>query len=350
MKLLASSMVEKVGSFLHAGYISAHPRRLYSEAYPSETKYVELKSLNLNDALRLEGVGGGDDSASVVSGFSHLGPDVRLYVIGALAAVGVLLALWLLKNRPQRIFEYVGLTMMMCCGLFAFSNCGTRGTGPPRSESRQIQSEQRAPLPTSIPWQDLSLRKYEDPAAATVAIMKGIIVPALSNTRQWAEALENIQDEVGLPTDSPTEGMKYAIDSYGLDGWGREFRLSKERSVTREVTSAGPDGRFDSEDDISVRVRLTTNGVWGFHRNAFYLVEKDSVLRVFFHVWKSDMAITTNADASRALTGTDLFDFFTSAELPEEAWSMARDAYETYAARGHSDTVILQYWDKRRDS
>ena len=183
MKLIAASIIEKVDTFLHAGYISAYPRPLYAEAYPvgsgGDVSAAEIvHQLDLTEALRLEGEslaaavpGGGTDTA--LASLGNLGSSEML-IIGALAMTGVLALVYLLKDRFQ--WRALGVAQA-ACALFAMvvllPHC----------------DEEVQPLPTDPPWEGVTLQAYANPQDATVAILHGLIVPAVANVGQGVEIL-----------------------------------------------------------------------------------------------------------------------------------------------------------------
>jgi len=89
-----------------------------------------------------------------------------------------------------------------------------------------------------------------------------------------AMSMAAIQDHVALPVLDPTEGQEYALQAYGWDGWARSFDFAPD-NMEYVVTSAGPDGDLDTDDDISATfVRQDTLG----HAGTYYLARRDGTL------------------------------------------------------------------------
>lgn len=65
-------------------------------------------------------------------------------------------------------------------------------------------------------------------------------------------SLAEIYFEVAFPVlpSQYTPGMAYAVRTYGRDGWGREFAFESLVMERYRVTSAGPDGKFGTVDDL----------------------------------------------------------------------------------------------------
>lgn len=348
MKLIAASIIEKVDTFLHAGYISAYPRPLQAEAYPvgdgGDIPAAEIvHQLDLTEALRLEESvaaavpGGGTDTA--LASLGNLGSS-EMMIIGALAMTGVLALVYLLKDR----FEWRTLGFAQAaCALFAMlvllPHC----------------DEESRPLPDDPPWAGVTLRDYANPQDATVAILHGIIVPAVANVGQGVEILPNVQNEVGLPTTALTEGMEYALLTYGIDGWGKEFRLARSPFSDEDghdfwnytVTSAGPDGVFDSGDDIAANFAQANNQDWGWHRNAFYLVKNGDDVQVAFHRWNNKMFEYRNEDQALELTGDGLLDLFIRADFwsGDQIVTIINEAFDEEADGLDYNPIVLQVFD-----
>jgi hypothetical protein len=129
-----------------------------------------------------------------------------------------------------------------------------------KSKTRGFWSDRE--LHFQKPWESITPVRYSNPELATVVLMHGIIGHALYYINEDVSSLAQLQLTVGIPgVEEYTPGMKYALAYYGLDGWGREFRMSTGsiaehkgyrypagRRVTLE--SAGADGRFGTADDF----------------------------------------------------------------------------------------------------
>lgn len=211
------------------------------------------------------------------------------------------------------------------CAIFIFATCGT----------------DLEPLPETIPWEGAELRDYENPELATLVLIHGIITPAIVNVGQPIANLANIQNEVGLPTQELTEGEAYAVQNYGLDGWGREMELTV-LSGSYIVTSAGPDGELETADDIEVTVTQTNNSEFDYERSAFFLRRVDGDLHVFFHRWNGDLFEYNHRDEANVLTGSTLFDFWQESELEDSKFEQALAAYDAIDQEVEHEPLVLQ--------
>jgi len=173
-------------------------------------------------------------------------------------------------------------------------------------------------------------------------LLHGIIADGIQNVGQPIDMLENIQNEVGLPVSKLTKGQAYALKTYGIDGWGKKFRLS-EAGGKYTVESAGADGAFDTSDDLKVSVTQSADDSWDSARKNFF-VRKDSggSVVVLFHRWTGEHFLYKNQGKARTLTGGDLFDLFTSTDLEAKQKKTAEDAYKKAAAGASHEPMVLQ--------
>ncbi len=336
MRILASALVDTVDQFLHAGYISAYPRTLY----PDMMLYGDGPTLQLDmvQALQLQGetaaatIGGGGQLAAVAA---STGSPTLVAAAGAAAvgAVGVALLQRQLKLRPR-----VALAVGAMAGLLTVGNISC-GEAEPGVDEKALPA----------PWEGVELEQFADPEAATQAILYGIVADGLANIDFEADALEHIQLEVGLPTTDPSDGMTHALETYGYDGWRNALRMDKELLTTGDlaryiVTSAGPDGDFDTEDDLSIRIEPSSDGSWDENRWATFLRQDDGgELVMLFHRWRGEHFEYLHQDEARALTGTDLFDLFQAADL--DHWIDGLEAAYDAAADGvDHDPILLQVY------
>ncbi|MCP4677306.1 MAG: hypothetical protein GY854_17690 [Deltaproteobacteria bacterium] len=350
MKLIAANMVDKVDSFLHAGYISAYPRPLESYGYPlgseeAGSNVQVLYHMDLAEALRLEGetlaagsqTGGSETALAAIMDMATL--DQLL--MGALACTAFIILFYLVVERLDRFSKkLVPVFLSVCILVLVMPHC----------DNMKNESE---PLPTDPPWQDLQKRSYANPDDATIALLHGVIIPAVANIGQKVDVLANIQNEVGLPTRHLTEGQAYALSTYGIDGFGKEFRFTRNalKDVDEKpysgytVSSAGADGMFDTGDDIVKHFEQTINETWGWHRNAFYLGKSGDDVVVLFHRWNGDMFEYNNESLAEQLTGSSLFDLFEVQNLDESRLAAVNKAYYDIADPLEYDPLILQVFD-----
>jgi hypothetical protein len=335
MQILAASVDmpaaagKAADAFLHAGYISAYPRPLWSHAYGNGTTVVQL---DMVDALRLKGetiaaaVTGGDGTLAAAATANWEWAGTLAVAAGFFGFVGLLYLLqerFTILKQGWRVAAVAGLALAS----FALTTCF------------------EDPLPSKPPWEETQLQEYENPEMATKAILYGIVADGVQNVGESISSLANIQNEVGLPTATPTEGMAYALSTYGIDGWGREFRLEKETGAY-DVRSAGPDGEFDNADDLGIKVSQCDDESWDQERLAWFLRRDGDKLNVFFHRWSGGhFEYNNEADAVEA-TGSKLFDLFTQDQLgdadDESRLTAATAAFDGFAAAGDHEPIVLQ--------
>lgn len=344
MQLIGASLVETVDSFLHAGYISAYPRPLEPDAYPpgsgEGTSAVLNVQLDLVEALRLGAPAtdtgdGVDTSAAVIFG----GGGGTELLLGALTLTGIAFLVYLMRRQlgeRRTALAPACSTMALLLLMSAGIHCG---------DNEQVS------LPTEAPWQGITPQDYAHPDQATLAILHGIIGPALANIGTNVETLANLRDEVALPSGDPSEGEAYALTAYGIDGFGNEFDLEiHEKADVDEqpyrgytVTSAGPDGVFDTDDDIFADFDQTINDGWGWTpQYAYYLVETDGQVDLLFHRWNHEMFEFQEEERASALTDSDKFDVMSQERLRAEQIAAMTEAYESEAAEADHAPVVLQ--------
>jgi hypothetical protein len=199
-------------------------------------------------------------------------------------------------------------------------------------------------LPTEVPWKNAEVQQYKNPAMATQGLLHGIIADGIINVGSPIAELANIQAEVGLPTNSPTAGQAYALKTFGLDGWGQEFRLTKQADGKYEVRSGGADGTFDNADDLSIEVNQTSNSDWDSDRYAFFVRKVGGKTNLFYHRWSGDHFEYHNEELAQTATGTKLFDLFTQETLeqrPEQWLAPVEACYNEFAATQEPLVMIL---------
>lgn len=344
MKILASALVDAVRTYLHAGYVSGAPRPIDPhEVYSPETVGEVSMQLDMVEALRLQGEaaaaaampdGGATIATAAASG--------SLSMLGAAAAATAGAAGFALLHRRLGLRPRMAMAAGALAGLITAGQLSCIG---PEDDFDQEAYEKSLPAP----WEDVELRAYADPEAATNAILNAIVCSGLKGVDFPVHELRHIQLEVGLPTDNPTEGMAYALQTYGYDGWGREldFRVdvSESSGITYRlyyVTSAGPDGELRTEDDISIdneANREETPGQRGC--GTFLRRDADGSLVSLFHRVRGEYFVYNHADEAEALTGDDLFDMFTEADL--SPWlDTLEEQYDTVAAEVDHDPLLFQ--------
>ncbi|MBI5544431.1 MAG: hypothetical protein HY901_11105 [Deltaproteobacteria bacterium] len=322
MQIFAASAARAAETFLHAGYVSAYPREMY--LHPSGEPKLALE---LTEALRLKGetlasswtAGDGAGGAASLGGG---GPWMPV-LLAAAALVSGLVVWLLLRDRVSASGRRWAAAIAGAGSLVAGLACGPG-------------------LPTVPPWQGVAVREYADPQQATVMLLNGLVADGIINVRQPIDSLANIQGEVGLPKKALTEGEAYALQTYGLDGWGREMKLVivEGEEVAYTVKSAGADGIFDSADDLAITVQQADEESWDSRRWAFFLRKgEQQTPTILFHRWGGELFRYSNRARAEALTGSSLFD-----ALRDEWSSEQRDAlkarYETAAAAVGYEPVL----------
>ncbi|MBT3224606.1 MAG: hypothetical protein HN348_36525, partial [Proteobacteria bacterium] len=280
MEVIGSAVTEATQNYLHAGYISAYPRSLGHYNFGEPTLQFDVAQ-----ALQLKGEALASLSTWGDSWFASIaGTGDMSLLLGGTAAFFAALGLASLRPRKQSM---AALSIAALLGLGAGA-CKTKVSEPP-------------------PWEAAALEEYQHPEDATKVLLYGLIADGLASGEGRVDALADIQHEVGFPTTKPTRGMSYALSSYGIDGWGKEFRF-KSHGESFEVTSAGADGRFDTPDDLSLAVRRATNSDWEQQRWAFYLDNSSEDPQLFFHRFSGKHFQYGHHDEAVVATGTELFD------------------------------------------
>ncbi|MDX9999889.1 MAG: hypothetical protein RBU30_01200 [Polyangia bacterium] len=335
MQILGASLANTLQGFLHPGYISAYPRTFEPQmGYPIEYTDPTLQ-LDLVQALRLQSdalAGSADVGTPMTTAMAGYG-SLGAMAMGVLVLFAGFAVLALLRSRerarggPRRWASPLVPFMPLVAAAGFVLTCGP------------------APLPTTVPWKDVQLRSYEDPEAATLAIMHGIIADGLINAGQRVSILPNIQNEVALPTTEPTEGMLYALQTYGIDGWGREFRLTLADSIYT-VISAGPDGQFSTSDDLRMRVRQAFNDSWDNLRHGFFLRESNGERVLLIHRFPGDHFRYAHRTEAEALTGDKYFDVALTSEMtPAQETKLEAAWTEDASGVGHEPIILQVFGD-----
>ena len=263
MQIFGQSLRNLADAYLHAGYCSAPPApNEFVQGYPtlhsaSDTGYA----VSLDEAFRLVDTA---DAAAAIGG----GPDVAA-VVGSMGIAAVLAgALWLRLpawgvTRWRRWAPAAVAGLVVLCAWWSFPGCDPASEGP-------------AP-----PWEGVEIREYADPWAALNATAHALVADGAmayyidTGSDDGDLDLVAIQDHVQLPLSDPTEGQEYALVTYGLDAWGHEMELVRGEHGS-SLTSAGPDGTWDTGDDLSLPLDITDR--WMFDHWAYYLVRRDDTL------------------------------------------------------------------------
>jgi hypothetical protein len=306
--------------------------------------------LDMVQALQLQGEAAAalpDGGATVATALASGSPSLLAAAAAATAgAAGFAFLHRRLGLRPRMAMAAGALAGLLTAGHLGCIDQGDSGDQGGTGDDSDEQAEYEKSLPA--PWRDVERRAYADPEAATQAILHGIIADGIGGVNFRVEELRHIQLEVGLPTDNPSEGMAYALKTYGYDGWGRDFRLTYGEdewgTYMYTVTSAGADGSFDTEDDIAIEVGESTNESWDLWRWAFFLRrDRDGSLVSLFHRFRGEHFEYLHQAEAQALTDAEVFDLFDQGDL--EQW---RDTFESQldaaAADVDHDPILLQVY------
>lgn len=333
MEILGASLTSAADTFLHSGYISAYPRALRPEQVFPDTYTSSVTQVDVTEALRLSGeplvgaAGGSELGSGAVAVAGLEGWPTVLLVAGGffLALALVYLVRERLASRWWRLASVSSVAAVLLL-IFFFTS-----TWPN--------------LPDSVPWKDVALQEYANPRQATQVLLDGIIADAIINVGQPIHSLANVQNEVGLPVKSLTKGQAYALRTYGIDGWGRAFRLSGPDSGKYRVTSAGEDGRFGTADDLSIAVQQCSNESWDQLRHAFFIRKVGDEHALFFHRWTGKHFRYHDREWAQKLTGGALFDVISSDYSAGEGSKVALESRYEEVAEGldHEPLVLLVF-------
>lgn len=346
MKILASSVASVGDRFLHIGYVSAYARPVRPHNLPYGNSSWEggdgreiaspILTLDVRESLRLKD----ESTAAAITQPVRWQPDgftvVRYEAIRysfPIVGVAVCLACVALFYRLRKVRPAFGqLLAALALTALGLASLGMAVRGV--REFSNFPSPSLPPPSVRAPWQDFQPLAYADPEKATLALLHCVVADALRSTGP-VEDLAQLQNEVGLPTAELTPGMRYALKTYGLDGWGRPFRMTSKgipssflwrltfdrgkltqypedpimgRRACYLLASAGADGQFDTPDDITVSVEAPTERRWDSRRYVFFLTKDKDQYVLLFHRWAGRLFKYGNAEQAQRLTGGLIFD------------------------------------------
>jgi hypothetical protein len=330
MQIIASSGGSVLSFFAHAGYVSAYPRALEEYTLPSEPAD---RVIDVAEALRLkvEALGSLVPQSGIVES-----PGFWAWAASGVVALGMLvLALMALRKVPhlQVMWRRARGSTALLAGVSLFAvTLVTRAWGVGETE----------------PWEKVQLRSYVHPERATWVILHGLVGPALENKSGKVSRLAELRDRIGLPAAKLTEGQAYAVSTYGLDGWGREFRLKVYEKWGRSsyrVTSSGKDGRFGSADDLTFWARQLDDGNWdrSRYRRMLFMRRQGRKAYLLFHRWWGKLFRFKNQRLAEKLTATELFDVWRVSKIRREK---VRDLYRQTARRLRRDKLYMLRYRK----
>ena len=370
MKILASSIVDTTQAFLHSGYVSGYPRPVYSGQYPGTypEQHVAALKLDVVESLRLQGeqlagavTGSTDPTVAVAAAAGN--PQWVSLLVGSACFAGIVALGYLIGDRLRAgwtsrvpaLAAVAAAAIVAACSGDASVDTNPGGAGAPSTEPT---TEPTTPdsLPTEAPWEGVERREYANPEPATQVLLHGIIADAIINLGQPIESLANIQNEVGLPAAALTAGEAYALQTYGIDGWGNAFRLvlapvdpypGYGPRELYQVTSAGEDGVFDTADDLSIAVAQTTDSDFERHRYAWFLSEHAGQNYVIFHRWSGNLFEYSHQALALQVTGSELFDLFTMEDYGDESRTAIESAYQEMAAAVDHSPLVLEVYENQ---
>ncbi len=350
MKIIAASSVTDNNVFLHAGYMSAYPRSCESFLYPGgHYPYLDVNdvvNVDVAEALRLKGevlasTSQSIEAGSIVNAFLALGHWPML-LFGTTVFFAML---WLfypfqqyLQNQASKFSKQASaFVLLLLISLFAVTCGGGYAQAPWEAE-------------------DFERKEYEDPEAATKIIIHALAVPAVVNGDLRDFNLASVQDWVGLPVTNLTEGMSYAIKTYGLDGWGNELVVEEYTASIHNadyqrfrVISAGIDGKFGSDDDIvAAYLQQSTNEDFDKDRAPYYIRKDQDDFVVLFPSYDGDHFQFRNGVLATELTGDTLFDCFIDDNLEEGQIEYLKSVYNEVAAEKEYEPLVAQIFEVYR--
>jgi hypothetical protein len=313
MQLLAGSLNVEVDQYLHAGYLSASPRS-FDHMGSHELAGTQAKLIDVKSALELKSIGtstGQPDQQAASQTAYRISPPGPASMVSDGLVLGILFFFFafLISVYYRRIRKLerpgwrpwllaVPLLMLVFLAVVVYR-------AVPGYEAQQLNS-----LPP--PWADTPIKEYQDPEAATHAILHGLVVNALPGCAFEVKNLAAIQYEVAFPlrAEQHTPGMVYARRSYGRDGWGREFQIQPLAAGRYRVASAGADGVHDTKDDIFVQTPAKDRDNWEQLINGVYVRRVKGEYICFVHRVKHGKFYKAHARKAQRITGTDQFDVF----------------------------------------
>ncbi len=308
MELVAGSLNVDVDEYLHAGYLSAYPRT-FKDMGAHNLQHAKTNLIDVKSALRLESTG----RQATPQATAEVSVRPTALAPASMASDGFLLAtLFLffayligLYYRRIRKMEKPGwrpwLLAVMPLLIVVVASCAYQV-----HEEHQLNS-----LPP--PWTDVAVRDYEDPEAATQAILHGLVANSLPGSPVNVRQLAAIQHEVAfpVPAEQYTPGMSYAQKTYGRDGWGREFKFDPLAGGRYRIASAGADGSHGTSDDIVLVTPKKDADNWEQLVNGVYVRRAHGDdYTCFIHRVTHGKFRWMDSGTARNLTGTKLFDMF----------------------------------------
>jgi len=310
MQILAGSLNVDVPGLLHAGYISACPRTFVGHGSPHRfAAATTAKVIDVPAALALKESGkSGEQIVRPATAQATVSAGPFRPASGVFPAAGLAIAFFFfaylfgLYFRRTLKTNWLGwIPWALALGSVVLITLVVN-----LAESARTAYLNHAPPP----WRDVAVKEYQDPETATEAILHGLIVNGLAGCSFVVKGLPAIQNEVAfpLPVEDYTPGMAYAQKTYGLDGWGREFKFESLGSGYF-ITSAGADGVFGTADDIIVETPGPATS-WEGRISSLYIRPAEAQPICLLHRVDDRLYRAVDEAGARRLTGNDLFDTF----------------------------------------
>jgi hypothetical protein len=194
MKILAGSITELADTFLHFGYGSASPR-YFGDSWLNDKEPVV--TLDMVEALRLKGEVLGAALPTGSGGEAAVGASVSMpvttIVVGLVCAAAGVASVYLAHRRRRD--RWGPAPPILAGALSFFFAVGLLGGGARDAEAG------RTMLP---PWAGVERQQYATPHKATLSLLYGILVDAVSDTTtDKIRSLAQVRDEVGLTGGKP---------------------------------------------------------------------------------------------------------------------------------------------------
>ncbi len=346
MKIFSTSIESAADAFLHAGYVSAapSPTDIYGEYNTLWATGDTGYATSLDGALTLADTAVAD---SAMTGWASFGvglAEAAPALLGVTALAGLL---WMALRPAAR---------------------GQLGRSPVPAGALSLGLASTLLFAACMaPWHNLDPRQYENPEDATAVLMFGVVRDGLMAHQQdvgKASSLTGIRNHVALPLPILDEGPDYALQAYGLDGWGREMVFGVDGSSDYTLTSAGADGEEGTADDMEM---VFDAGDLGEDERTFYLMRAGGELHVAVRQEpernSNDGSYSGNTQAgmdsdswgdgdfdSLPLTVESIEEYFTEWDMGsemdvEQTIASITDFYETFATDDDPDPIVVQIFD-----
>jgi len=345
MDIFASNFNHPIGSFLHAGYVSSSERPISSiydfgheDLYPEMTPKIELE---VTSALRLKEAKT-EETASITAGAgkpssftSNTGVTTSM-IAGVSFFILIVGVLYVLRKHLQsihkRLIPAVSVTALAIIVIFV--GC---------ISARNARSYDLPPEDATAFWEGVPIQEYADPEQATLAIVYALVAEGLRSISDSVSTLVQIKNEVGLPKKNLTQGERYAIQTYGLDGWGTPFELHGNSEEGYTLMSAGPDKIFSTEDDQKFFFYSHRYIDFGYMERAFFIQKINGELAVCLHRFNWSYFKYYNQEMAIEIMGSDLFDLVFVGEINKDEFKTAcMDTYNRYKDTFSYEPLILQ--------